>query len=60
MNDPFPWSGLWEWFGVWRTYGGYAGRRTHLEELAVPVRDALDAKRSAAGTGLRRLGQSNG
>ncbi len=49
LKDPFPWTGLWEWYGAWKDYGGYAGRRAHLEELAGPVRDQLDAKRDATG-----------
>src|SRR6185503_20740922 len=36
IKDPFPWTGLWEWYGIWGTFGGYAGRRAHIEELAGP------------------------
>jgi hypothetical protein len=57
MRDPFPWTGLWEWYGVWGTFGGYAGRRAHIEELAGPVRDELEAKRDA--TGVADWGEDN-
>jgi hypothetical protein len=57
FKDPFPWTGLWEWYGVWGTFGGYAGRRSRLEQLAGPVRDELEAKRDA--TGVADWGEDN-
>ncbi|MBI3748058.1 MAG: hypothetical protein HY262_04320 [Chloroflexi bacterium] len=47
VSDPFPWSGLWEWYGVWGTFGGYAGRRNHIEQLVSPVIDELRARLDA-------------
>ena len=49
VADPFPWTGLWEWYGVWGTFGGYAGRRQHIESLAAPVLDELRERRDATG-----------
>ena len=42
-------TGLWDWYGVWGTFGGYAGRRAHVERLAAPVLDELRERRDAIG-----------
>jgi hypothetical protein len=51
-------DGTREWHGFWKTLGGYAGRRLHVERLAARVLDELRARRDADRAG--RLGRGDG
>lgn len=44
LSPPFPYEDLWAWHGHWSQHlPGYASRRAHVRDLAVPVRTALEA-----------------
>jgi len=43
LPSPFPYEDLWAWHGHWSQHlPGYVSRRTHIRELAAPVRAALE------------------
>lgn len=43
LPPPFPYEDLWAWHGHWSQHlPNYASRRTHIRELAAPVRAALE------------------
>ena len=50
LDDPFPWRGLWDWYGRWSSgdLPSYASRRRYVAELAATVEDQLMRRRDSS------------